>query len=253
MYSDGGPDHRLTFGLVQVSIVCLFLRLNLDMIVAGRCAPHQSWTNLAERCMSILNLALQNVALQRESMPEELEKCVNSRGLVSSKPEFKAAYLKSMQPVIDLLNDQFARTKLKESTFRTFTGANESDIQQMFDEVLQIDNTLQIDKLVKKELKKAVDWQSFVAKHCKFPHYSFQVKKCTSVDCLYCQSNPTQTPDFDQIHFLPDPEPTKDKLHYLSFDQMYGKETTDSHCPSLKLEKEKSIVLFWLLLVFEMF
>ena len=72
MYSDGGPDHRLTFGSVQVAIVCLFLRLNLDMIVAVRCAPHQSWTNLAERCMSILNLALQNVALQRESMPKEL-------------------------------------------------------------------------------------------------------------------------------------------------------------------------------------
>ena len=77
MYSDGDPDHRLTFGSVQVSIICLFLRLNLDMIVAVRCAPHQIWTNLAERCMLILNLALQNVALQRESMPEEFEKCVS--------------------------------------------------------------------------------------------------------------------------------------------------------------------------------
>ena len=73
MYSNGGPDHRLTFGSVQVS-----LRLNLDMIVAVRCAPHQSWTNLAERCTSILNLALQNVALQRESMPEEFEKCASN-------------------------------------------------------------------------------------------------------------------------------------------------------------------------------
>lgn len=118
MYSDGGPNHRLTFGSVQVSIVCLFLRLNLDMIVAVRCASHQSWTNLAERCMSILNLALQNVALQREPMSEVLEKCVSDvstlshlRGLVSSKSEFKAAYLRSMQPVIDLLNGRFTRMK----------------------------------------------------------------------------------------------------------------------------------------------
>jgi hypothetical protein len=35
----GGPDHQLTYGSVQVS---LFLRLYLDMIVAVRCAPHQS-------------------------------------------------------------------------------------------------------------------------------------------------------------------------------------------------------------------
>ena len=243
MYSDGGPDHRLTFGSVQVAIVCLFLRLNLDMIVAVRCAPHQSWTNLAERCMSILNLALQNVALHRESMPEELEKCASDvstlselRGLASSKPEFKAAYLRSMQPVIDLLNNRFTRTKLKESPLSTYTGANESEIQEMFDEVLQIDTTLQADKLVQKELKKAEGWKLFVTKHCKCSHYYFQVMKCTSSLCLYCQSNPPRTPDLDQIHFLPDPEPTLDKLHYKPFDQVYGKKTTDSHRPSLQLD-----------------
>lgn len=243
MYSDGGPDHRLTFGSVQVSLVCLFLRLNLAMIVAVRCAPHQSWTNLAERCMSILNLALQNVALHREPMAENLEKCASDvstlsdlRGLQSTKPDFKDAYLRSMQPVIDLLNGRFARMKLKESPLSTYTGASESDIQEMFNEVLLIDSTLQIDKLVQKELKKANEWQSFIANHCKCSHYSFQVKKCTRVDCLYCQSNPIQTPNFNQVYFLPDPEPTPDKLHYLPFDQMYGKETTDSHRPSLQLD-----------------
>lgn len=119
------PDHRLTFGSVQVSIVCLFLRLNLDMVVAVRCAPHQSWTNLAERCMSILNLALQNVALQRDLMSEELEKYVSNvstlselRSLASSKPEFKTAYLRSMQPCCvhcessdDLVDDREVKHK----------------------------------------------------------------------------------------------------------------------------------------------
>ena len=129
--------------------------------------------------------------------------------------------------MIDLLNGgRFTRMKLKDSPLSTYTGASEDDIQKVFDEIHQIDNILQIDKLVKKELKKAENWQSFVAKHCKCSHYSFQVKKCASVDCLYCQCNPTQTPDFSQIHFLPNPEPTPDKLHYLSFDQ----------CPSLQLD-----------------
>ena len=47
LYSDGGPDHRLTYGSVQVSLVCLFLRLKLDMIVAVRCAPHQRLDQLS--------------------------------------------------------------------------------------------------------------------------------------------------------------------------------------------------------------
>ena len=249
MYSDGGPDHRLTYGSVQVSIVCLFLRLNLDMVVAVRCAPHQSWTNLAERCMSILNLALQNVALQRESMSEEFEKYASDvstlselRSTASSKPDFKTAYLSSMQPVIDLVSGRFARMKLKGPSFNTYAGASESDINRMFEQILQIDRSIERDKLVKKELQKASDWKSFVDKHCKYSHYSFQVKKCSMEDCLYCQCHPPQTPDFDQLHFLPEPEPTSDKQHYLPFDQMYGKTTTDSHRPSCQSEQvEKEI------------
>ena len=63
-----------------------------------------------------------------------------------------------MQPVIDLLNGRFTHMKPKDSPLSTYTGASEDDIQKVFDEVHQIDNILQIDKLVKKELKKAENW-----------------------------------------------------------------------------------------------
>ena len=65
LYTDGDPDHRLTYGSVQASLLCLFLQLNLDMLIAVRTAPGNSWTNLAECVMPVLNLALQNVALER--------------------------------------------------------------------------------------------------------------------------------------------------------------------------------------------
>ena len=61
--SDGGPDHRVTFGSVQVSSLTLFRALDLDMLICVRTCPYQSWTNIAERIMSTLNLALQNVSL----------------------------------------------------------------------------------------------------------------------------------------------------------------------------------------------
>ena len=74
--SDGGPDHRVTFGSVKVSNVCLFKALDLDMLVYVQTCPYQSWQNITERVMSTLNLALQNVSLSRSSMPSEFEALV---------------------------------------------------------------------------------------------------------------------------------------------------------------------------------
>ena len=58
VYTDGGPDHRLTFFSVQLSLIALFLNLNLDLLVVGRTAPHHSWRNPVERIMSVINLGL---------------------------------------------------------------------------------------------------------------------------------------------------------------------------------------------------
>ncbi|XP_045159314.2 uncharacterized protein LOC123524857 [Mercenaria mercenaria] len=74
MMTDGGPDHRVTYESVKASLVQLLMQLDLDMLIAIRTAPNQSWVNPAERCMSILNLALQHVALSREKMSDEMEK-----------------------------------------------------------------------------------------------------------------------------------------------------------------------------------
>ncbi len=57
IYSDGGPDHRLTYLSVQLSLIALFLNLDLDFLVACRTAPHHSWRDPVERLMSIINLA----------------------------------------------------------------------------------------------------------------------------------------------------------------------------------------------------
>ena len=42
IYSDGGPDHRLTYVSVQLSLIALFLNLDLDLLVAARTAPSHS-------------------------------------------------------------------------------------------------------------------------------------------------------------------------------------------------------------------
>ena len=68
LYSDGGPDHRLAYLSVQLALIALSLKLDLDCLVVCRTAPYHSWKIPVERIMSILNLGLQSVGLmQRES------------------------------------------------------------------------------------------------------------------------------------------------------------------------------------------
>ena len=42
MYSDGGPDHRLTYVSVQVSLIAIFKKLDLDFLCAGRATLHEA-------------------------------------------------------------------------------------------------------------------------------------------------------------------------------------------------------------------
>ena len=76
IYTDGGPDHRLTYISVQLSLIALFQELNLDMLIALRTAPCQSWQNPVERIMSIVNIGLHGTGIMRTSANEEFERAV---------------------------------------------------------------------------------------------------------------------------------------------------------------------------------
>ena len=42
LYTDGGPDHRSNYPSVQISLICLFLHLDLDFLCAIRTPPYNS-------------------------------------------------------------------------------------------------------------------------------------------------------------------------------------------------------------------
>ena len=71
LYSDGGPDHRVTYTSVKLALIALFLELNLDYLCAARTAPYHSFRNPAERVMSVLNLGLQSVGLARNAVDDK--------------------------------------------------------------------------------------------------------------------------------------------------------------------------------------
>ena len=83
LYTDGGPDHCLTY---------------------------HSWRNPVERIMSILNLALQLVGLMRTKMDQKFEQAMSKcksmedvRQQVEALPGFRDAFIDSIEPVKVLL------------------------------------------------------------------------------------------------------------------------------------------------------
>jgi hypothetical protein len=83
-FTDGGPDHNISFLNVILSWLGYFIMSKSDFLVVARTTPTQSWTNPAERLMSVLNLSLSNCALSREPMSEEFEKKMKKRESMSS-------------------------------------------------------------------------------------------------------------------------------------------------------------------------
>ena len=193
VYTDGGPDHCNTFVSVQLSLITLFLNLNLDLLNTARTAPHQSWRNLVECIMSILNLGFQSIGLMRSQMRDEaecaLKNCNSFAQLRTSGESYKGDIKKSLDPTITLLANIVQRLKLKGKKFQVFSGATEDDIQNFW-EVLQTieDLTLTHEDTPKKVIKGKEDLKAFVDHCCIARHHSFSIKKCGEDDCTICKS-----------------------------------------------------------------
>lgn len=145
LYTDGGPDHRTTFGSVQISLICLFLQGDFDFLASVRTAPYHSWMNSAERVMSILNLALQGVSLERNTMDEVLEnnlKGKNTLEEIRTSAEknnlLKIGIKESIKPVQDLLNERTKRLSLNKRNFIIKRPAFRIEIDQIFEVILLV-------------------------------------------------------------------------------------------------------------------
>ena len=132
LYTDGGPDHRLTFGAVKIALLLLFRKLNLDYLVAARTCPMQSWKNPVERCMSLLNIGLQSIGLMRAEMSPEDEArlkpaCSTSaiREAAVKAPALKKAILESVKPTKELVGDVMERLELHGKAVKTRPAATE--------------------------------------------------------------------------------------------------------------------------------
>ena len=233
--TDGGNDHNTTRVATQCADLSLFLSRDLDFLCHNRTPPYNSWKNIAERDMSILNLGLQGVGLMRaeSEFDDKLSKCSNTadvRKLAEKTPGLERAVLDSMQQPITLLETVTCRLYLKDRPFQIFHAATTQNIDDMWDNMQQVDDSLLRTDTTKKLVKNKEKFQEFIKKHCVIRHYFFSVKKCLDLNCCRPPRLPQEL--FQSLHHLPDPMPNGD--HYKAFNDSYGTETTENFRPSMK-------------------
>lgn len=236
LYTDGGPDHRLTYLSAQLSLIALFLNLNLDFLCVARTAPNQSWRNPVERMMSIVNLGLQSVGLMRKEVSPEAEKALKNKNSLkqirSVGENVKTEVAESIQPVIDLLADVMCRLELKGKNFEVEEACSESDVENFWEILLQIEPSLTPEDTARDKVKDKKELHSFFSHCCQMRHYSFCIKKCGKDDCSVCRPVRMERAKFEQLRFLPDPIMQEDG-HYLPFEKAFTRNTTEKDRPSL--------------------
>ncbi|XP_072024864.1 LOW QUALITY PROTEIN: uncharacterized protein [Amphiura filiformis] len=238
-YSDGGPDHNVSFLSVQISLIAYFRQKNLDQLIAVRTAPGHSYRNPVERINAILNLALQAVGMMRQEMAKEMEDmfkaCGNLkkiRAKIVSNPELGTSLLDSVQSTITLLSDVIARCRLKENNFKLYTPADTEMMKELFQSIIEIDDKV-TEKDQKKDLRARKDLSKFLDHCTKRRTYSFSILKCGDQSCDICLP-PRLSPDqFKLLCHLPDPVPDGTGDKYLPFEEK-SSDSDEQHLPSKK-------------------
>ncbi|KAK3101765.1 hypothetical protein FSP39_006187 [Pinctada imbricata] len=236
IYSDGGPDHRITYRSVKLALIILFKRLGIDVLIAARTAPGNSWANPAERVMSTPNLALQNTAPTRSESTSQFERVLNSansmndiRNKSSKVPGLKEAWLEPVKPIKTLLEDHTSRLSLKERQFKIQGAASIKEVTQVEKQLnSNIDPDIEVRKYQQQHLKSKKAHMQFLRDYCIERHYMFQIQKCNNPDCC--------TPRMSEELFRPLPDPMlefNNKDHNRQFSSFALNEvTTEAHRPS---------------------
>ena len=251
LYTDGGPDHRLTYISVQISLICLFKKLDLDFLCAARTAPYQSWKNPVETLMSIISLGLQSVGIARIAVgvdnEAELAQCNSMsqiRKLAQRNSSVFASVEESLSSVVTLLNSIMTRLMLKETPFKSYSSATVPEIEEFWTSILNLETTLNLNqKVTQKNVKNYPNLCAFLEHCCSSSHYSFHILKCGSSQCKFCSPPRLPMDVFVTLQHLPHPIPG-DNNHYKSFSEVYRTKTSEENRPSLLTKRPKKTVQF---------
>ena len=131
--------------------------------------------------------------------------------------------------------------KIKEDYIECASSASKDQIDEFFDIIHLIDETIEKDKLSPKDVESSKQLKNYIASNCRAALYTFQVRKCLSEHCFICsllQPIWLKKDTFDSMGFLPDPMPDIPKEHYQAFKYIFKKETMERDWLSLRFSLE---------------
>ena len=240
LFTDGGADHNLTFLYVQCVLLALFKIGDFDILNVGRCAPYQSYINPAERVMSVLNIGLQGLALDRDhaGVFENVLSSCKTMNSVRSKADqhvgLKEYYLKSIAKPRRIIESTFSELELKGIPFKVFEQLR--DEKEVVDVLHKIEPLITSDSTMPRRrtsLKSYPCLEKYLEVHLNEGLYMLQFRKCNDHTCCILRSEKLPPP-------VPAPVMSPDGQHYLSFETLYGKvDTTEKDCPSLQVKSDK--------------
>eukprot|EP01046_Picozoa_sp_COSAG06_P077527 COSAG06_NODE_25288_length_640_cov_1.554529_1_plen_135_part_10 len=131
---------------VMMAHLATFVKTDADMVLARRAAPHNSYTQVLERCMTIMNMAWQGLSTARselsdhglESILEKAQTAKDIRELCGENAEFQRQYRASHEPVLAVLNQFAGEMELKGTPVIIEEAADDEQIAGM----LQYDSHL---------------------------------------------------------------------------------------------------------------
>ena len=122
--------------------------------------------------------------------------------------------LDAIAPMKALLQGSFIRLLLKDNKFQTYEAASKEEIDRLWSNILQVDKTLMPDITANIVIQQKIEFQSFVANHCKVRKYVFSIKKCISSQCNVCKPVTLPNDVYKSICHLP-VIPTKSLMQFV--------------------------------------
>jgi hypothetical protein len=143
LHTDGGGEHNLSFPSVQAAIADFCLTSQPGHAVFGNSAPYYSYTNEPERVMSILNLALYGVAVERPRIdvtkfPGEESRFTSTKTIAELRaqaarfPTLSTAVHDTLEPVFELLYERFEKLSLGDVPFKRGGHAPDAAADDLF-------------------------------------------------------------------------------------------------------------------------
>lgn len=148
LHADGGGEHHVGHPSVIAASISLFRRMHdrVDRLIKTRGCPYHSYLHEVERVMSILNLALYGVAMERPpiehqqfpGMEQKFVSCKTTSDLRAAGkrfPQLVQGLDSALTPVYNMLYARFEQLQLQGVPFKRGTKVSSTEANQFFNSI----------------------------------------------------------------------------------------------------------------------